>query len=48
MKLYSSHSSSPLGELEGALLVENLGYKPDTPVQKGIKKLLSGTNLILQ
>ncbi len=51
--------SSPLGELEGALmqpvpiaigisrteayvtdLVENLGYKPNTPVQKGIEKFI--------
>jgi nucleoside-diphosphate-sugar epimerase len=47
--------SSPLGELEGALmqpgdvprteadvtdLVENLGYKPDTPVQNGIEKFI--------
>jgi len=30
--------------LKGALLVENLGYKPDTPVQKGIEKFVEWYN----
>ena len=36
-----SYLPPPAGEkLMGALLVENLGYKPDTPVQKGIEKFI--------
>ena len=54
-KSTDASKSSPLGELEGALmqpgdvprteadvsdLVEELGYKPDTPVQKGIENFI--------
>jgi len=32
---------SPLGELKGALLVENLGYKPNTLIKKGVEKFIA-------
>jgi nucleoside-diphosphate-sugar epimerase len=40
MIVYRTFFPSPSGELKGALLVENLGYKPDTPVQKGIERFI--------